>query len=286
MAFALNAREDHFRDNDSVLTVSSYHEVRLLAVIGAKLILYNPRDTLKSHYYGIGQISDVLPSSDIRGTVDIFFDFVERLSAPIFLEEMNTLTGASPLAFHHYAKIVRPISEHAYHLVMDRLPTAALLGFGEMIQNQFQLETHKSRLARVRSAFVRNQTIRLLGRACLFCGAQWTDLSGRLFETESVHMVPLQNDGPDSVRNTMMACGQCHFHIDHGVMGLDDDGLILIASQHRERLSSLLRQRIDLSQTQMWPRLEFIRWHRAHILGKGPTKAKYRVEPQASYQFG
>jgi hypothetical protein len=286
MAFALNAREDHFRDNDSVLTVSSYHEVRLLAVIGARLILYNPRDTLKSHYYGIGQISDVLPSSDIRGTVDIFFDFVERLSAPIFLEEMNTLTGASPLAFHHYAKIVRPISEHAYLLVMDRIPTAALLGFEEMIQNQFQLETHKSRLARVRSALVRNQTIRLLGRACLFCGAQWTDLTGRLFETEIVHIVPLANEGPDSVRNTVPACRRCHFYIDNGVLGLDDYGLILFARPDRELQEPPWRQRIDLSQSQIAPRLEFIRWHRKNIFGKGATKAKYRVELQAAYQFG
>lgn len=98
--------------------------------------------------------------------------------------------------------------------------------------------------------------------------------------------MPLNNEGPDSVRNTVLACRRCHFYIDNGVLGLDDNGLILFARADRELQEPSLRQRIALSQSQIGPRLEFIRWHRENIFGKGATKAEYRVELQAAYQFG
>lgn len=284
MAFVLNAREESFRERDRFLTVPRYHEVRLLTVIGARLILYNPRDTHKANFFGVGQIADVLPSPRASRSVDILFDFVQRLPEPILLEEMDALTNSAPLPFHHYSKIIRPISELAYNVVMERISTAPGFMFREMLQSPYQAETHQMRKARIRSARVRNETIFLLGRACLFCGILTTDLTGRLFETEVVHLVPLKNGGPDSVWNTMPACGCCHFRIDHGVMGLDDYGLVLFADKPQEQLHPA--RRVAMSEAELWPRLEFIRWHRNNIFGQGPTKSVYSIEPQADYEVG
>lgn len=231
MVFVLNARSEKIRDNDRVLTVPIFNEVRLLAVIGATLLLYNPRDSGQSHFYGVGRIADVVPARDHPRSLDILFDFVEKFSKPLILQEMNRLIEAQPRPFYAYSNIVWTLPERAYDLAMERLPNTSLMGLEEDAEHRFQGETHQMRLARIRSTRVRNHTFGLYGRACLFCGELTPDLSGRRFETVIIHMVPLKNGGPDSVRNTFPACGPSHFRIDHGVMGLDDTGQVLIASK-------------------------------------------------------
>jgi hypothetical protein len=114
MVFVLNARSEKFRDNDRVLTVPIFHEVRLLAVIGATLLLYNPRDVGQSHFYGVGRIADVVPARDHPRSLDILFDFVEKFSKPLILQEMNRLIEAQPRPFYAYSNIVWTLPERAY----------------------------------------------------------------------------------------------------------------------------------------------------------------------------
>lgn len=283
MVFVLNARAEYFRESDRVLTVPVSHESRLLAVIGARLLLYKPRDKHKAHFYGVARIADVVPSPEDARSLNILFDFIEEFSEPLILKEMNRLIKAKPRPFHSYSRLVWSLPDLAYDLSLERLRTSSLAGLGEDPQYTFQGKTHRLRLARIRSARVRNETFRQFGHACLFCGDLTPDLSGHYFGTMIIHMVPLKNGGPDSVHNTFPACGPCHFRIDYGVMGLDDTGRVLIAIQYRGSLPETLRCRIDLSPEQLWPKLEFIRWHRDHIFAQGQTTARYSVEPQNAY---
>jgi hypothetical protein len=282
----LNARAENFRVNDRVLTVPISHESRLLAVVGATLLLYNPRDAGHPFFYGVGRIEDVVPSRNQPRSVDVLFEVVEKFPGPLILQEMIRLIEAKPRPFHTYSPIVWSLPDLAYDQAMARLATSSFVGLEEDTPNPFKDETHKMRLARIRSARVRNRTYVLYGRACLFCGELTPDLSGHKFGTVIIHLVPLKNGGPDSVRNTFPACSRCHFLIDNGVMGLDDTGLILIAIQYRGPLPESLRRHIDLSLAQLGPKLDFIRWHRERMFGKGPTNVRFRLEPQAPYEFG
>lgn len=195
MPFVSNAREYQFRDDRRVLEIPVFHEVRLLAVIGLIVFLYEPRDTQPAHYFGVCKIADVLPSPGKPNLVDVLFDYIQTLKSPITLARMNTLTDTPSQPFHRYATIARPIPVKAYDAVIEQLPDRAQHGLAERGQSEFFPSGQPGTLTQVRNRWIRNQVFRLQGNSCLFCRARTTDLTGRLVETTVAHIIPLRNGG-------------------------------------------------------------------------------------------
>lgn len=284
MPFVLNVRESQILENHRVLEISEFHEVRLLALIGRPALLYRPRDNRPAHYYGVCQVADVLPSRLRPHMVDVLLDYVQMLDRPLTLTELATQLGTSNGQFYEYAKIVRHVSEVIYSTVINQISDRALHGLAEHEQSQFFENRKPTTLRDLRRRRIRNLVFRLLGDTCLFCRARTTDLPGRLVETTIAHIIPLQNGGPDSLRNVIPLCRRCHFLFDHGVLGLSDYGQVLRATPQSNSLG--LVERISFDELTLWPKLECIRWHRQNIYQRGPTKAQYIRQQQEPFVAG
>lgn len=106
------------------------------------------------------------------------------------------------------------------------------------------------------------------GDTCAMSGIKLINGGGRS-EVQAAHIRPVEHRGPDSVRNGLALSGTFHWMFDRGLVSIDDDYRLLLASDRlpdsidrllggNDRL--LLPRRSDL-----WPHKEFLSWHRREI---------------------
>ena len=88
-------------------------------------------------------------------------------------------------------------------------------------------------------------------------------------EVQAAHIRPVQKKGPDSVRNGVALSGTIHWMFDRGLISIDDDYKILVA---RDRVPDTVARLIDVERglylprsNELWPHLQFIRYHRREV---------------------
>ncbi|MDJ0449774.1 HNH endonuclease [Methylocystis sp. JR02] len=106
------------------------------------------------------------------------------------------------------------------------------------------------------------------GDTCAMSGIKIINGSGRS-EVQAAHIRPVEQRGPDSVRNGIALSGTFHWMFDRGLISIDDDYSLLLA---REKLPDSIDRllggntRLLVPQRgELRPHPQFIAWHRREI---------------------
>jgi putative restriction endonuclease len=141
-------------------------------------------------------------------------------------------------------------------------------------QEQFAMPNHdddrpmvlSSRAFRDRT-FAR-QVKRAYGGRCAMSGLSLRNGGGRA-EVEAAHILPVKENGPDTVRNGLALSGTVHWMFDRGLVAVDSDGTILaargsIAAEVADRLLTPDRRLIVPQDPVLRPHAGYLQWHRLH----------------------
>jgi putative restriction endonuclease len=105
---------------------------------------------------------------------------------------------------------------------------------------------------------------------CAITGIKLINGGGRA-EVQAAHIRPVQDKGPDSVRNGIALSGTIHWMFDRGFVSIDDDYSILVA---RDRIPDAIIRLIDVEHglrlppaKELWPHPQFLSYHRRSFKG-------------------
>ena len=103
------------------------------------------------------------------------------------------------------------------------------------------------------------------GSRCAISGLRLINGGGRP-EVQAAHIRPVEEDGPDTVRNGLALTGTVHWLFDRGLISISDDYNLLVSTQGMpEELSQLIRpeRRLVLPAVEDWrPHPTYLAWHR------------------------
>lgn len=106
------------------------------------------------------------------------------------------------------------------------------------------------------------------GNTCAMTGLQIINGGGRA-EVQAAHIRPVAAGGSDSVRNGLALSGTIHWMFDRGLVSVDDDFSILVATGRLPNaVIGLLRQDHKIavpSRHEAWPHPTHLRYHREMI---------------------
>lgn len=123
-----------------------------------------------------------------------------------------------------------------------------------------------------RDASFARQVKRAYSNRCAISGLSLTNGGGRP-EVEATHIVPVKDNGEDTVRNGLALSGTLHWMFDRGLIGISEDLSILIS---HNKVSKDVADRLILPDQKLTlpgnPRLrphpEFLRYHRENVFGQ------------------
>lgn len=126
-----------------------------------------------------------------------------------------------------------------------------------IVQHVINREFRDARFRRhVRSAY---------DKTCAVTGLRLINGGGRP-EVEAAHIRPVENDGPDTVRNGIALTGTAHWLFDRGLMSFSDDYDILLSPRGvPDGLDKLIRpeKKLILPDNPAWrPHPIYLQWHR------------------------
>ena len=119
---------------------------------------------------------------------------------------------------------------------------------------------------KVRSRIFRRQVIRAYDKTCAFTGLRFINGGGRA-EVEAAHIQPVEADGPDIVSNGLALSGTVHWMFDRGLLGLSNDGEILV-SRHINNIDEANRILLPERRARLpeeisdRPHPAYLEWHR------------------------
>lgn len=125
-----------------------------------------------------------------------------------------------------------------------------------------QLVTRKFRDRKFKS-IVRNA----YDRRCAFTGLRLINGKGRP-EVEAAHIMPVKDDGPDSIQNGIALSGTVHWMFDRGLLSLSDNHDILLSRQLNYDVGNLLTPDLKAlvpTNKRLAPHPYFLNWHRENI---------------------
>jgi len=113
------------------------------------------------------------------------------------------------------------------------------------------------------------QVKRAYGARCAMSGLALRNGGGRA-EVEVAHILPVEENGPDTVRNGLALSGTVHWMFDRGLASVDGDGTIMlakgsIAAEVAERLFLPDRRLIVPQDPALRPHAGYLHWHRTHL---------------------
>ena len=131
---------------------------------------------------------------------------------------------------------------------------------------------------RRRDAGWRDRILTAWDRACAFCGFDGR-LGGGPVGIEAAHVRWFNFEGPDDMDNGMALCSLHHKLLDRGVLGLVDEGTVVVSSDFSAS-SAVGRAVYDLHERELKPRrgtplpaLVHVEWHRTEVFKGLPLGA-------------
>ena len=110
----------------------------------------------------------------------------------------------------------------------------------------------------------RHHVLNAYDRRCAFTGLRIINGGGRP-EVEAAHIVPVEQNGSDSIRNGIALSGTVHWMFDAGLLALSDDFAILKSRHINYDFDHLLNssgKAILPSNPELWPGKNNLKWHR------------------------
>ncbi|MBB99058.1 MAG: HNH endonuclease [Rhodobacteraceae bacterium] len=118
-----------------------------------------------------------------------------------------------------------------------------------------------------RKAKFRQNIRTIYDRTCAFTGLRLINGRGRP-EVEAAHIIPVEKDGSDSVRNGIALSGTVHWMFDRGLLSLTDDFSILASRHLNYDVSHLLHKDMKArvpSAERLRPHPHCLAWHRENV---------------------
>ena len=112
----------------------------------------------------------------------------------------------------------------------------------------------------------RQQILSAYDRRCAFTGLRLLNGGGRP-EVEAAHIVPVELNGSDSIRNGLALSGTAHWMFDRGLLSLADDMTILKSRHLNYDVDHLLNKdgkAIIPKERWLQPHPKNLEWHRAN----------------------
>ena len=273
--FALNVRSTQLSKDGAALRVARQNHYRALRLVDHEVVLYRPRDEAPGGYFGMAQILGV--EVDISHPDFIWLELRQTLFPKVVgLDDIYDGSRTKDAPFHTYSKALRVLNPYERLRLSVLVELNSVAGFQEpasrptlpgMIPKQWN-----SRKVILRKRLLRAQMLRLYGPACVFTDETYSSLNGRLFSTEVGHLMGLGYGGPDVIQNILPMGRDANWHWEHGLISLSNAGLIMLSS----RASSATRRRfqagkqVRYTNSQFWPKAEYLEWHRDTIFERGP----------------
>jgi putative restriction endonuclease len=119
---------------------------------------------------------------------------------------------------------------------------------------------------KVRDAKFRRAVLHVYKGRCALTGIRLVNGGGRL-ETEAAHIMSVGDGGPDAINNGIALSGTVHWMFDRGLIGLTDEGDILLSSKinDREGVEKMIqpdrRARLPSASAHR-PHPRYLAWHR------------------------
>lgn len=156
------------------------------------------------------------------------------------------------------------------------LPPLPVSGFAER-QSPFMLDEPMEQERRIVEATIsrpfRDKAFavsvkRAYGDTCAMTGLKIINGGGRS-EVQAAHIRPVEQRGPDSVRNGLALSGTMHWMFDRGLISVDEDWRLLLADSRLpdtvERLLTADRRLLLPVQPHLRPHPKFLEFHRREI---------------------
>ncbi len=258
---------------------------RVARTVGDWVIFYEGRAGGSRGYYSVQRVERIVPDPEDGSHSYALLDRSTELSFERNVPRTRTNgtpyeTGL-PASGGNNSSAVRLISDGDFAAIIaeglrsdpvpDALPREGRpTGFADLGQEPFLGPAREmiltSRAFRDQS-FARQVRRAYAGR-CAMSGLELRNGGGRP-EVEAAHILPVEERGPDTVRNGLALSGTIHWMFDRGLVSVDgDDSLLIargsIAAEVTERLFVPDRRLILPADPTLRPHPAYLDWHRRH----------------------
>ncbi len=239
----------------------------------ARVIRIERDDRRADHFYAY--VTDYLPfeqSVPFREEVSYYESALQK-------DDQSTNKGA-------FGRSVRLLPELEYNAILGAGFKVAIVGedqfyrapvehqhqapgLGEQDQTPFERPIVESLVTRpFRDVAFRHAVREAYHSTCAMTGLKIINGGGRP-EVQAAHIRPVAKDGPDSVRNGLALSGTPHCMFDRGLLSIDDNYAILVASaQLPSQAKAMLNNNGKLilpEPPDLRPHQRFLEYHREHI---------------------
>ena len=246
-------------------------------------------------YNAIAKVQEIIPDPSVEGMflaiiepgsflpVDAFVPFQSKFG---FVEsDLGKSDGRLNSGLMQWA--VRPISDQDFfrllarafpeeHQILPRTdgndPSVSPLSVREEAE-PFVFDAPRERVEQVVTRSLRDRTFRrhvleAYDSRCALTGLKFINGGGRA-EVEAAHILPVEHDGPDTVRNGLALSGTVHWMFDRGLISLSDEHDIIVSRHVNNadevwRLMNPDRKARPPASAQLAPHPRFLGWHREH----------------------
>lgn len=273
MTYALNVRTDQLF-NDRELRLSRMNFLRAARLIGRRVFLYRPSDEPNPGYYATALLKEVELDFANSRLMWVALDDIRALPQRLPLNGFASIEDSGRLPFYSYARTVRIVSPSDLdHLGAMMGEAIYPRGFGEVNVIDFEPSPPRWRTQKIK---VREKLLRLAlltryGPRCILTEKLYTSPSGRFVETQVGHLIARRYGGPDHIQNTLPMSGVGNWHWDNGLVALTNSGQLLVSSRASQDTRALFEhgRRIRFTDSQAWPKAEYLEWHRDNIFEHG-----------------
>lgn len=258
---------------------------RVARTVGDWVIFYEGRAGGSRGYYAVQRVDRIVADPEDASHSYALLDRSTELSfernVPRTRANGTPYETGLPASGGNNASAVRLISESDFAAIIaeglrsDPVPDAlpregAPIGFSDPGSEPFLGPDREmiltSRAFRDQS-FARQVRRAYAGR-CAMSGLELRNGGGRP-EVEAAHILPVEERGPDTVRNGLALSGTIHWMFDRGLVSVDADNALLIArgsiaAEVAARLFVPDRRLIVPSDPSLRPHPDYLDWHRQH----------------------
>ncbi|MEZ5779261.1 MAG: HNH endonuclease [Paracoccaceae bacterium] len=292
-AVFIASSHSHYKDRPGELYhFPNMYLSRAARTVGDWVIFYEGRLGGSRGYYAVQKVDKVVPDPQDTTHSYAILDRASELSfernVPRLRADGRPFETGLPASGGSNASAVRPISDTDFAAIISEglraengpdaiprigkaEPAEAARGFAEA-QMPFDLAaTLTDRTSILVSRMLRDQSFarqvkHAYGGRCAMSGLALRNGGGRP-EVEAAHILPVEESGPDTVRNGMALSGTLHWMFDRGLVSVDEDYSLLVARDSiaggvADRLLVADRRLIRPADPTLQPHQGYLDWHR------------------------
>lgn len=261
--------------------------------VGDWIVYYEPRRGPTGRgYFAIARVEGIVPDPTISGMFVALiepgsylpFERAVAFSGPEGIVERGLLNDEGRISGRAQAA-VRPINVADFNRILDLgipdetplLPRDAVhvdhrpIEYAHDHRSPFLMDEERERVAIYTSRAIRDRVFRKIvldayDCRCAITGLRFINGGGRA-EVQAAHIKPVEDNGPDDIRNGLALSGTAHWMFDRGLISLADDLRILV-SRHVNDVDSV-RSLVNNSglatvpaKPSCRPHPAFLAWHR------------------------